>query len=158
VLPARIETIILALDMSGSMRATDLEPTRIVAAQNAAKAFVEAQPRHVKVGVVGIAASAALVQTPTDNREQIIQALTRLEPQRGTALGSGPGHRTRCRVADRRHRRRGIHQSAPAGKGGLPRRKRTTTATGHRATHRAPTRQRRSFCFPTARATSDRIR
>ncbi|MDH5208722.1 MAG: VWA domain-containing protein, partial [Burkholderiaceae bacterium] len=47
VLPARIETVILALDMSGSMRANDLQPTRIVAAQNAAKAFVAAQPRHV---------------------------------------------------------------------------------------------------------------
>jgi Ca-activated chloride channel family protein len=89
VLPARIETVILALDMSGSMRANDLQPTRIVAAQNAAKAFVAAQPRHVKVGVVGIAASAALVQSPTDNREDIVAAIERLEPQRGTALGSG---------------------------------------------------------------------
>ena len=89
VLPARIETVILALDMSGSMRANDLQPTRIVAAQNAAKAFVDAQPRHVKVGVVGIAASAALVQSPTDNREDIVAAIERLEPQRGTALGSG---------------------------------------------------------------------
>jgi Ca-activated chloride channel homolog len=89
VLPARIETIILALDMSGSMRATDLEPTRLVAAQNAAKAFVADQPRHVKIGVVGIAASAALVQSPTDNRDDIVKAIERLEPQRGTALGSG---------------------------------------------------------------------
>jgi Ca-activated chloride channel family protein len=89
VLPARIETIILALDMSGSMRATDLEPTRLVAAQNAAKAFVADQPRHVKIGVVGIAASAALVQSPTDNREDIVKSIERLEPQRGTALGSG---------------------------------------------------------------------
>ena len=89
VLPARIETVILALDMSGSMRATDLEPTRLAAAQNAAKAFVDEQPRHVKIGVVGIAASAALVQSPTDNREDIVKSIERLEPQRGTALGSG---------------------------------------------------------------------
>ena len=89
VLPARIDTIILALDMSGSMRATDLQPTRIVAAQNAAKAFVAGQPRHVKIGVVGIAASAAVVQSPTDNREAIVKSIDRLEPQRGTALGSG---------------------------------------------------------------------
>lgn len=89
VLPTRIETIILAVDMSGSMRATDLEPTRMVAAQNAAKAFVGEQPRHVKIGVVGIAASAALVQSPTDNREDIVRSIDRLEPQRGTALGSG---------------------------------------------------------------------
>jgi len=89
MLPARIETVILALDMSGSMRATDLAPTRLVAAQNAAKAFVDAQPRHVKVGVVGIAASAALVQSPTEARDEIVKAIERLEPQRGTALGSG---------------------------------------------------------------------
>jgi Ca-activated chloride channel family protein len=89
ILPARIETIILALDMSGSMRATDLEPTRLVAAQNAAKAFVAEQPRHVKIGVVGIAASAAVVQSPTDNREDLVKSIERLEPQRGTALGSG---------------------------------------------------------------------
>ena len=89
ILPSRIETVILAIDISGSMRATDLKPTRIAAAQAAAKAFVAEQPRHVKVGVVGIAASAALVQSPTDKREDIVQALDRLEPQRGTALGSG---------------------------------------------------------------------
>jgi Ca-activated chloride channel family protein len=75
--------------MSGSMRATDLEPTRLAAAQSAAKAFVDDQPRHVKIGVVGIAASAALVQSPTDNREDIVRSIERLEPQRGTALGSG---------------------------------------------------------------------
>lgn len=89
ILPARIETIILALDMSGSMRATDLQPTRMAAAQSAAKAFVADQPRHVKIGVVGIAASAAVVQSPTENREDIVKAIDRLEPQRGTALGSG---------------------------------------------------------------------
>jgi Ca-activated chloride channel family protein len=89
VLPTRIDTIILAMDISGSMRATDLEPTRIAAAQAAAKTFVAEQPRHVKVGVVGIAASAALVQSPTDKRNDIVNALERLEPQRGTALGSG---------------------------------------------------------------------
>jgi Ca-activated chloride channel homolog len=123
VLPARIETIILALDMSGSMRATDLAPTRIVAAQNAAKAFVEAQPRHVKVGVVGIAASAALVQTPTDNREQIIQALTRLEPQRGTALGSGLVIALDAALPTAGIDVEGFINPRPAGKGGLPRRK-----------------------------------
>ncbi len=89
VLPARIETVILALDMSGSMRATDVKPTRLVAAQNAAKAFIADQPRHVKIGIVGIAASAAVVQSPTNNREDLVKSIDRLEPQRGTALGSG---------------------------------------------------------------------
>jgi Ca-activated chloride channel family protein len=88
-LPARLETIILALDASGSMRATDLAPDRITAARNAAKTFVDAQPRDVKIGVVAIAAAAAVVQSPTTKREDIKQALDRLEPQRGTALGNG---------------------------------------------------------------------
>jgi Ca-activated chloride channel homolog len=136
VLPARIETIILALDMSGSMRATDLEPTRIVAAQNAAKAFVEAQPRHVKVGVVGIAASAALVQSPTDNREQIIQALTRLEPQRGTALGSGLVIALDAALPAAGIDVEGFINPRPAGKGGEPRRKPEDNGNG--ATSNAP--------------------
>jgi Ca-activated chloride channel family protein len=88
-LPARLETIVLAIDMSGSMRATDLAPTRLAAAQAAAKAFVAEQPSHVRIGVVAIAAAAAVVQSPTTRRDDIIQALERLEPQRGTALGSG---------------------------------------------------------------------
>lgn len=88
-LPARIETIVLALDTSGSMRATDLTPSRMVAARAAAKSFVEAQPQHVRVGVVAIAAAAAVVQSPTNKRDDVLQAIERLEPQRGTALGNG---------------------------------------------------------------------
>jgi len=88
-LPARLETIVLAIDASGSMRATDLAPNRITAARNAARTFVDAQPRDVKIGVVAIAAAAAVVQSPTTKRDDIRQALERLEPQRGTALGNG---------------------------------------------------------------------
>jgi Ca-activated chloride channel family protein len=88
-LPSRVETVILALDMSGSMKATDIAPTRMVAAREAAVAFVKEQPDSVRIGVVGIAAAAAVVQSPTNKREDILAALERLEPQRGTALGSG---------------------------------------------------------------------
>jgi Ca-activated chloride channel homolog len=88
-LPSRVETVILALDMSGSMKATDIAPTRMAAAREAATAFVGEQPDSVRIGVVGIAAAAAVVQSPTTNREDILSALERLEPQRGTALGSG---------------------------------------------------------------------
>jgi Ca-activated chloride channel family protein len=88
-LPSRVETVILALDMSGSMKATDITPTRMVAAREAAVAFVNEQPDNVRIGVVGIAAAAAVVQSPTTKREDILAALERLEPQRGTALGSG---------------------------------------------------------------------
>ncbi|HKA45551.1 MAG TPA: VWA domain-containing protein [Burkholderiales bacterium] len=87
--PTHQETIILAMDVSGSMRATDIEPNRLAAAQEAAKAFIAAQPRHVRIGVVSIAATASVVQSPTNNREDIVRAIDRFQLQRGTALGSG---------------------------------------------------------------------
>ena len=89
MLPAHQETIILAIDVSGSMRATDIKPSRLAAAQDAAKSFVAAQPRHVRIGVVAIAAAAAVVQSPTENREDIVQAIDRFQLQRGSAIGSG---------------------------------------------------------------------
>lgn len=88
-LPSHVDTVILAIDMSGSMKATDVAPNRMAAAREAARAFVEQQPDHVRIGVVGIAAAAAVVQSPTNRREDILSAIDRLEPQRGTALGSG---------------------------------------------------------------------
>ncbi len=88
-LPSQHETIILAMDVSGSMRAADVEPNRLVAAQNAARAFVNDQPQHTRVGVVSFAGTAAVVQPPTRNREDIIAAIDRFQLQRGTAVGSG---------------------------------------------------------------------
>jgi Ca-activated chloride channel family protein len=87
--PARQETVILAMDVSGSMRATDIKPNRLAAAQAAAKEFVARQPRHVRIGVVAVAGAAAVVQSPTDNREDIVQAIDRFQLQRGSAIGSG---------------------------------------------------------------------
>jgi Ca-activated chloride channel family protein len=89
MLPTRVDTIILALDVSGSMRATDIAPNRLAAAQNAAKTFLADQPSQVRIGVVAIAATAAVVQSPTDNREDVIQAIDRFQLQQGSALGSG---------------------------------------------------------------------
>ena len=89
VLPTRVDSIILAMDISGSMRATDIKPNRLVAAQNAAKTFVAAQPSDVRIGVVSIASSAALAQSPTAKREDVIETIDRLQLQKGTALGSG---------------------------------------------------------------------
>ncbi len=88
-LPLQQETIILAMDVSGSMRATDVQPNRMVAAQEAAKAFLNDLPRHVRVGVVSFAGTAAVVQPPTQNREDIVAAIDRFQLQRGTAIGSG---------------------------------------------------------------------
>ena len=88
-LPMQQETIMLAMDVSGSMRATDVLPNRLVAAQNAAKAFLTDLPRNVKVGIVTFAGTAALVQAPTVNREDLVAAIDRFQMQRGTAIGNG---------------------------------------------------------------------
>ncbi len=88
-LPSQHLTIILAMDVSGSMRATDVQPNRLAAAQAAAKAFVADQPSNVRIGVVSFAGTAAVVQAPTQNREDIIAAIDRFQLQRGTAIGSG---------------------------------------------------------------------
>jgi Ca-activated chloride channel family protein len=88
-LPLAQRTIILAMDVSGSMRAADVLPSRIVAAQEAAKAFVNELPREVRVGIVSFAGTAAVAQAPTNSREDIIAAIDRFQLQRATATGSG---------------------------------------------------------------------
>jgi Ca-activated chloride channel family protein len=88
-LPMSQRTIVLAMDVSGSMRAEDVKPNRLVASQNAAKAFVEKLPRDVKVGIVSFAGTAAVVQAPTTSREDIFAAIDRFQLQRATATGSG---------------------------------------------------------------------
>jgi Ca-activated chloride channel family protein len=88
-LPSQHETIILAMDVSGSMRATDVEPNRLVAAQNAAKSFLAELPRHVKVGIVAFAGTASVVQPITLSREDLVAAIDKFQMQRGTAIGNG---------------------------------------------------------------------
>ena len=88
-LPSQHEVIVLAMDVSGRMRATDVQPNRIVAAQNAAKAFVAELPRNVRLAVVSFAGTAAVVQAPTLSREDVVAAIDRFQLQRGTAIGSG---------------------------------------------------------------------
>ena len=88
-LPSLQETIILTMDVSGSMRATDVLPDRITAAKEAAKLFVAELPRDVRIAVVQFAGTAAVVQPPTLSREDVVAALDRFQLQRGTATGSG---------------------------------------------------------------------
>jgi Ca-activated chloride channel homolog len=88
-LPSNKQTIMLAMDVSGSMRAKDVEPSRLVAAQNAAKAFLTELPRHVRVGIVAFAGSAQLAQLPTLSREDLVTAIDSFQLQRGTATGNG---------------------------------------------------------------------
>jgi Ca-activated chloride channel family protein len=87
-LPSNQQTIILAMDVSGSMRATDVLPSRLVAAQNAAKSFISQLPRHVRVGIVAFAGSAQVAQLPTTNRDDLVTAIDRFQLQRATATGN----------------------------------------------------------------------
>ena len=89
LLPTRQETIMLAMDVSGSMRATDVQPSRFVAMQDAARAFVSDLPKSTKVGIVAFAGTASLVQPPTNSKEDLLAAIDRFQLQRGTAVGSG---------------------------------------------------------------------
>jgi len=89
LLPSQHETIILAMDVSGSMRAADVEPNRLAAAQAAARSFVNDQPMNTRVGVVSFAGTAAVVQPPTKTKDDIIAAIDRFQLQRGTAVGAG---------------------------------------------------------------------
>jgi Ca-activated chloride channel family protein len=88
-LPFAERTIVLAMDVSGSMRAEDVKPNRLVASQEAAKAFLKDLPREVRVGVVSFAGTAAVVQAPTTSRDDVVAAIDRFQLQRGTAIGSG---------------------------------------------------------------------
>ena len=87
-LPSQRETIILAMDVSGSMRATDVLPNRLVASQNAAKAFLADLPRSVRVGIVAFAGTASVVQQPTLSREDLVTAIDKFQLQRATAIGN----------------------------------------------------------------------
>ena len=78
-LPLSERTIMLAMDVSGSMRAEDVKPNRLVASQEAARAFVNNLPREVRVGVVSFAGTAAVVQAPTDSREDVLKAIDRFQ-------------------------------------------------------------------------------
>ena len=88
-LPSDHATVVLAMDVSLSMRATDVKPNRLVAAQDAAKAFLAELPKNIRVAIVTFAGTAQLVQPATLNREDLVAAIDRFQMQRGTAVGSG---------------------------------------------------------------------
>lgn len=89
LVPSAEGTIILTVDVSGSMTATDLQPNRMEAAKAAARAFVEKQPETVQVGIVSFSDNAFVVQPPTDDKDALLSAINRLNYQRGTAIGRG---------------------------------------------------------------------
>ena len=88
-LPERQGTVILAFDVSNSMRADDLKPTRIEAAKKAAAAFVERQPKSIKIGVVSFGDGAINALRPSNVKEDVLAAIKRLSVGGGTSLGQG---------------------------------------------------------------------
>jgi Ca-activated chloride channel homolog len=88
-LPHREGTVILAFDVSNSMMAKDLEPTRMDAAKAAAKTFVAKQPDSIKIGVVAFSDGALVTQEPTNVQADVDAAIDRLTPMGGTSLGQG---------------------------------------------------------------------
>jgi Ca-activated chloride channel family protein len=80
-------TVLLAFDISNSMSADDVAPSRLGAAQEAAKAFVQDQPDTVDVGVLVFGDQALLTQAPTDDHAAAIAAIGRVTPSGGTSLG-----------------------------------------------------------------------
>src|SRR5581483_1431210 len=128
-LPARGGTIVLCVDTSGSMRATDVEPSRADAAANAVRAFVDGVPDGTRLGIVAFSSAAGVVIPPTREKDAVRDAIDRIPPPNGgtaigDALAAAAGDGTPCdraghgrrqqhgarsaqrRAADRRGRRR----------------------------------------------------
>ncbi len=89
MLPSQQGTVVLTMDVSGSMRADDIKPSRLEAAKAAARTFVEEQPQNVHIGVVSFSDNPAVVQAPTTDHQAVLAAINRLTPQRGTGIGRG---------------------------------------------------------------------
>lgn len=88
-LPWARTTVILAMDVSLSMRVSDVKPTRMVAAQEAAKLFLSELPRKIEVGLVTFAGSSQVAHTATLDRPALVAAIDGFQMQTGTAIGSG---------------------------------------------------------------------
>ena len=88
-LPSEGRMIVLAMDVSRSMRATDVKPDRISAAKDAAKKFINEVPANIKIAIVTFAGTAAVAQAPTYNRDDLLSAIDRFDLQTHTAIGSG---------------------------------------------------------------------
>lgn len=82
-------TVVLALDVSGSMRQRDISPSRLRAAQNAALSFINRKEVNNQIGVVAFAGYAQLVQAPTTDIDDLQSAINRLTTGRGTGIGNG---------------------------------------------------------------------
>jgi Ca-activated chloride channel family protein len=88
-------TVVLAVDVSRSMKAEDVKPTRLGAAQEAAKVFADKVPEKFRIGVVSFATRAVVGLPPTEDRQLVEAALDALAPGEGTAIGDAVALSTR---------------------------------------------------------------
>jgi Ca-activated chloride channel family protein len=86
--PLNRTTVILAIDVSGSMCATDVDPNRLAVAQQAALDFIEDQADDTRIGIVAFARFAEIVVPPTNDKDELKQAIRNLTTSMGTAIGS----------------------------------------------------------------------
>lgn len=82
-------TVVLAVDTSGSMQATDVSPNRMEATKEAVRRFVDEQPDGVQIGIVSFSDAGAVLQPPTEDRDEVLRTIDRLRPERGTNIGGG---------------------------------------------------------------------
>jgi Ca-activated chloride channel family protein len=85
--PREDATVMLAIDVSGSMKATDVDPTRLDAAKAAATSFIAQLPKGIRVGIVSFASVPTTLVEPTSDHDKLDQAIATLEPRDGTAMG-----------------------------------------------------------------------
>jgi Ca-activated chloride channel family protein len=89
LVPKEQATIVLVMDISGSMNATDVQPTRLVSSQRAASSFVEQLPKKFRVGIVSFASTAQTLTRPTTDRAAVYDAIASLHAEGATAMGDG---------------------------------------------------------------------
>jgi Ca-activated chloride channel homolog len=89
LVPKEQATVVLVMDVSGSMNATDVRPTRLVSAQRAASSFVEQLPAKFRVGIVSFASTAKTLTRPTTDRVAVYEAISTLHAEGATAMGDG---------------------------------------------------------------------
>lgn len=88
LVPTGRAIVVLAMDVSGSMRETDIPPNRLAAAKSAAQSFVQRQPPNTHIGIVAFGGFAEMILAPTANQEELQAAVASLRYSRGTAIGS----------------------------------------------------------------------
>jgi Ca-activated chloride channel family protein len=84
-------TVVLLVDVSGSMRANDVKPTRLLAAAHAMSLFAGRVPRKVRIGLISFSTGPDILVPPTTDRALLEEGIELLEPEGGTAIGDGLG-------------------------------------------------------------------